>query len=172
MGDPTTQTHVIAGVMGPSTAERPTSRKTREVSPWSGGATCFREVPETASMRSETCPIKIVFLSQLESRESLQRAWQCSKDKLNVPQHTATLFSSPGPGHGNQATAACHVSLCQHPGSRSHSVLQTRPHHEATGRAFSPRPCGDPKPQKSVCGESEQGSNVGCVATWLGMPFV
>lgn len=83
--------------------------------------------------------------TQLESRERLQRAWPCGRDKLNVPQRR-----SSGPGHGNQATAACHVSLCQHPGPRSHSVLQTRPHHEAAGRAFSPRPCGDPKPQKSM----------------------
>lgn len=62
----------------------------------------------------------------------------------------AATLSLPGPGHGNQATAARHVSLCQHPGSRSHSVLQTRPHHEAARRAFSPRPHGDPRPQKSV----------------------
>lgn len=65
---------------------------------------------------------------------------------------TAATLSLPGPGHGNQATAARHVSLCQHPGSRSHSVLQTRPHHEAARRAFSPRPCGDPRPQTSVFG--------------------
>lgn len=65
------------------------------------------------------------------------------------PSAAATL-SLPGPGHGNQATAARHVSLCQHSGSRSHSVLQTRPHHEVAGRAFSPRPRGDPRPQKSV----------------------
>lgn len=62
----------------------------------------------------------------------------------------AATLSLPGPGHRNQATAARHVSLCQHPGSRSHSVLQTRPHHEAARRAFSPRPRGDPRPQKSV----------------------
>lgn len=62
----------------------------------------------------------------------------------------AATLSLPGPGHGNQATAARHVSLCQHPGSRSHSVLQTRPHREAARRAFSPRPRGDPRPQKSV----------------------
>lgn len=29
-------------------------------------------------------------------------------------------------------------------------MLQTRSRHEAAGRAFSPRPCGDRKPQKSM----------------------
>lgn len=89
------------------------------------------------------------------------------------PSAAATL-SLPGPGHGNQATAARHVSLCQHPGSRSHSVLQTRPHQEAAGRAFSPRPRGDPRPQTSVCvcGETEQGGSGGTVSTWLWLPFV
>lgn len=134
--------------------------------------TPVREVPETASTRSKTRPIKIVFLSQLDSRESLQRAWQRSRDKVNVPGAPATL-ASPGPGHGNQATAARHVSLCQHPGSQSHSMSQTRPHHEAAGRAVSPRPHGDPRPQKSVfVGRLSRGATGGHVSTWPWMPSV
>lgn len=60
--------------------------------------TPVREVPETVSMKSKTCPIKIVFLSQLESRESLQSVWQYSRDKLNVPQRRShPLLSWPWP---------------------------------------------------------------------------